>query len=237
MSSWRVARGLEKLLEQINNVAPRRSRASDGSIGDAAHQATPSDHNPDRHGVVRARDFTHDPARGADMNDIAEALRASRDRRIKYVIWNRRIFSATGRSWRWRSYSGSNPHNHHMHVSVVATSVADDTREWEIGMGALDEVVDGNTTLRSAIRVLLARTNADVNVERYLAREQRAEILAEVRKVLDEVTRDPADDLKFSEAQIARLGVRIVDCIPAQRTPSNIEDAANDESAAYQHQA
>lgn len=141
--SWRVARSLDELLVQIDQLAPNRSRTSDGSIGDLRHQReTYSDHNPDQYGVVRARDFTHDPARGANMAAIAEALRRSRDRRIKYVIFDRRIFSATTSPWTWRPYTGTSPHEEHMHVSVVAAAVADNDTPWEIGddMPSLQEI-------------------------------------------------------------------------------------------------
>lgn len=134
---WRVSRGLDQLLAQINGACPGRSKASDGSIGDAAHQGTKSDHNPDSEGVVRARDFTQDPAHGADMGIVSEALRQSRDPRIAYVIFNRRIFSSTVSPWVWRNYTGtSDPHTNHMHVSTVASdSIADSTRPWSIGVG------------------------------------------------------------------------------------------------------
>lgn len=120
---WDVAKSLDKLLAQINEMAPGRSKASDGSIGDTAHQAESfSDHNPeDKPGSepdeVDARDFTHDPAHGADMFQISEALRQSRDYRIKYVIFYDRYFSPkTG--WAWVKYTGANKHRKHMHVSV-----------------------------------------------------------------------------------------------------------------------
>lgn len=130
--AWRVARSLDKLLEQINTLAPKRSKVSDGSIGDPAHSSRESDHNPDPFGVVRARDFTHDPENGADMNDIAAALVASRDPRIKYIIWRQRIVSSTINPWVWRTYTGTNPHDHHMHISVVPDARADQTAEWEL---------------------------------------------------------------------------------------------------------
>lgn len=143
MASWRVARGLNTLRDQVDEAAPNRSKLSDGSIGDPAHQVERSDHNPDAGGVVRARDITHDPGDGANMFDISEALRISRDRRIKYVIFNKRIFSATWSGsrppWTWGPYSGSNPHDKHMHVSVVPTSVADDTSPWEITLPLSNE--------------------------------------------------------------------------------------------------
>lgn len=133
--TWRVAKSLDVLLEQINELAPERSKISDGSIGDPRHAAAMSDHNPNASGVVCARDFTHDPANGADMNLFGEALRESTDDRLKYVIWDREMFSSYPTSghaaFSWRPYSGSNPHDKHMHVSVHGDY--DDTRPWQIG--------------------------------------------------------------------------------------------------------
>src|SRR5690349_9195436 len=129
---WRVASSLNTLLNQINTAYPNRSKAADGSIGDAAHAASVSDHNPDARGVVRARDFTHDPAHGFDAHAMADRIVASRDPRIKYVISRGRIASATVSPWVWRKYTGDNPHNHHAHVSVVADSRADNTNPWRI---------------------------------------------------------------------------------------------------------
>lgn len=116
--AWRVAKSLDVLLAEINEVAPNRSKASDGSIGDDAHRGTASDHNPNEANVVCARDFTHDPGDGADMNEISEHLRKRNHPAVKYVIWNRRIWSKARNSEGWREYHGSNPHNKHMHVSV-----------------------------------------------------------------------------------------------------------------------
>ncbi len=93
-----------------------------------------SDHNPDGRGIVHARDFTHDPARGADMHAIMSSLSASGDSRIKYLIWNRRITQWQGGRLVWVGYSGTNPHDKHAHVSVNIAG-EDDTRSWNIGGG------------------------------------------------------------------------------------------------------
>ena len=115
--SWSVALCLQELLNEINAQALDRDKSSDGSIGDPAHASRPSDHNPDKRGIVHARDFTHDPDSGADMNALAEEVKD--DPRVKYVIWNRRIWSPSVTK-SWRRYTGSNPHTHHMHVSVLS---------------------------------------------------------------------------------------------------------------------
>ena len=93
---WRVAKSLEVLRDQVNSAHPGQRKDNDGTIGDAAHQTRTSDHNPwvkdGAVGVVTALDITHDPAHGVDTYAMAETLRRSRDRRIKYVISNRHIF-------------------------------------------------------------------------------------------------------------------------------------------------
>ena len=141
--TWRVARSLDVLLQQLDQKYPKRSRASDGSIGDVAHQAegwTNSDHNPwypmPAGGIVTARDYTHDPVNGVDIGRLSDELAASRDPRIKYIIANSYILdSRPGFSpWKWVAYHGSNPHDHHLHLSVMASNICDDTRPWSLPM-------------------------------------------------------------------------------------------------------
>lgn len=126
---WRVAQSLQQLLAQLNALAPKRSKLSDGAIGDAAHATRTSDHNPwyvlgGEH-LVTARDFTHDPKGGLDCQKLANALTACGDKRIKYVIWNKRIWEG-----KWTAYDGPNPHTKHLHLSVVASPLCDTGAPW-----------------------------------------------------------------------------------------------------------
>lgn len=135
--AWRLAASLQRLRDNVDALAPLRGRQSDGSIGDAAHASRNSDHNPwvemNGKGIVTAIDITHDPANGCDAERLAESLRESRDPRVKYVIWNRRIFSATIQAWQWRPYTGSNAHVHHIHISVQAEAERfDDSADWVV---------------------------------------------------------------------------------------------------------
>ena len=65
-SPVRIAKTLDVLRNEINALAPKRSKGSDGWIGDAAHQSRASDHNPwvreGGVGIVTALDITHDPS-------------------------------------------------------------------------------------------------------------------------------------------------------------------------------
>ena len=136
--AWRLANSLGKLRDQVNAAYPNRNKASDGTIGDAAHAASASDHNPNGAGVVTAMDITNSPSTGFDVHALADRLRVNRHPDLKYIISNRRIAGAwTG--WNWWPYSGSNPHDKHAHFSVgrgndgQSTQPYDDTNEWAIG--------------------------------------------------------------------------------------------------------
>lgn len=134
---WRAARSLTTLRSQVNTRFPRRNTASDGLIGDANHQNRTSDHNPwYGPGIVTAVDITHDPATGLDMDELTDQLQAGRDRRIKYIIFNRWIMDSRPQfnPWKWVRYNGSNPHTVHMHLSVLASPVCDDTSLWQVPM-------------------------------------------------------------------------------------------------------
>jgi hypothetical protein len=134
---WRTARAIDALRGQINALAPRRNKISDGTIGDAAHAKTKSDHNPNAAGVVLAVDITHDPAGGCDCNVIAESLVASRDERIQYIIWNRRICNREVSPWTWRPYNGSNPHTRHIHISMdEKPALYDSAAPWNVRVKA-----------------------------------------------------------------------------------------------------
>lgn len=142
MTAWRVAPALDQLLSQLDRGAPARSKASDGSIGDAAHASRDSDHNPwyfcsGTHWVT-ARDFTHDPAGGLDGAKLVSALVHVKDHRVKYIIHNHLIYNSgpvvrAGKvkpAWSALPYLGSNPHEHHVHVSVVANPISLDPYAW-----------------------------------------------------------------------------------------------------------
>ena len=117
----------QQLREQFDDTFPDRDRRSDGWIGDTRHSARPSDHNPDKAtGIVRAIDIDRDVHKSGKpdlMPDIADQLRLAAkkgEKRISYIIFAGRIASSR-MGWRWRKYSGINPHDKHCHVSFTKT--------------------------------------------------------------------------------------------------------------------
>lgn len=131
----RVAPSCLAVLQEANRLFPNRSKASDGTVGDARHRASISDHNPTAEGWVTAVDLTHDPAHGCDAHQWVRDVANRRDPRVKYLISQGQICSSYAARgflpWTWRPYSGSNRHDRHAHVSVHDTPTSrNDTSSW-----------------------------------------------------------------------------------------------------------
>lgn len=137
--SWRLAESLVVLRNQVNEAYPNRSKASDGTRGDKAHQATPSDHNVNAQGVVCAMDITDDPQGGFSAQTFLEAQLKSPHRDLKYMIFKGRIYS---RIYGWQSRPNSG-HYSHIHVSVgvgrdgKSVQPYDDLDLWSLGFSPI----------------------------------------------------------------------------------------------------
>lgn len=115
MVAWYLDPALNTLCKQIRAERPA---VQIGTIGDAAHAGTASDHNPEADGSVDAIDVMLGSGYTvADAERHVATLLRHRDYRIAYVIWNRRIISSTVQPWVWRTYTGSDPHTGHWHLS------------------------------------------------------------------------------------------------------------------------
>jgi hypothetical protein len=112
------------VLRQATAIAPLRKKASDGLLPSQAHiqQSPNSDHN-----TGFAVDLTDDPKRGIDCADIFQKLKE--DKRVKYLIFKGKIWSAERANEGDRDYTGSNPHNKHLHISIN-DGMGKDTSPW-----------------------------------------------------------------------------------------------------------
>lgn len=134
MVVWYKVKWIDPLFAAVNVVAPNRSHDQDGTIGDLAHQQGTSGHNPDDTPGVSAERQDADSipeVRAADvdsrfngalvtMEDVVQATvaecRAGRETRFIYIIFNRRIWSASS-GWVQKTYTGDDPHDTHAHFS------------------------------------------------------------------------------------------------------------------------
>jgi hypothetical protein len=112
------------VLRQATAIKPLRKKASDGLLPSAAHlsKSPNSDHNTG-FGV----DLTHDKLGGIDCVNLFQQLKA--DKRVKYLIFQGKIWSEERASEGDREYTGSNKHNKHLHISIK-DECGDDTSPW-----------------------------------------------------------------------------------------------------------
>lgn len=120
--AWRLARSLAGLRAEFNTAYPNRSKALDGTIGDADHRTRCSRHNPNDEDVVLALDITHDPANGCDVHADARRLVALARQGLtnpdfEYCVSAGEIASRSG-GWVWRDYTGDSQHHEHAHFAV-----------------------------------------------------------------------------------------------------------------------
>lgn len=134
---WIVARlckGGITLRDQIDRRWPKRDKQSDGWIGDEAHSARASDHNPNKAGIVHAIDI--DEGLGTYSNGGTARVLANQladyaasglpgSNRIKNIVYENRVASGTYRKtwWTWRH--GNYGHEAHIHVSFTSSADRD----------------------------------------------------------------------------------------------------------------
>lgn len=118
-----LAPSLKTFRASVDQEFPDRDKSSDGWLGDAAHAARASEHNPCwlctgyQYGIVRAIDVD------IDDNDAGRDLRREilnsviGHPAVWYVISNGIIYSRTY-GWEARKYNGPNGHFKHVHISI-----------------------------------------------------------------------------------------------------------------------
>lgn len=124
--SWHLAPALAQLRAEVNKKWPNRSKASDGTIGDASHSARTSDHNPNNRRSVNAMDIT---VSGIDKGTLIAV--AKKHPSVRYIISDRKIMNRDIGNFRARNYTGANPHTKHVHISLYQSATAENrTQSW-----------------------------------------------------------------------------------------------------------
>lgn len=150
MADWTLIPCLVRLRAEFDDIAPGRGRESDGTVGDTAHAGGGvSDHLPDedfprlRDKDADSRNEVHAIDVDADLRTpgltmeqavqhLLERCRSGAETRLRYVIYNRRIWEASN-GWRQRAYDGPNPHDKHAHFSASYNSTREaSTASWQL---------------------------------------------------------------------------------------------------------
>ena len=122
------------LRAQVDKRFPKRDKGADGWIGDKAHQARQSDHNPDARGWVHALDIDANLGKPGDAQRLANQIvdyaasgKPGADR-IKYVVFNDQVASGTYPATRWKWRGRGYGHRDHIHVSFTNAAEWDGRR-------------------------------------------------------------------------------------------------------------
>lgn len=173
MADWFLAPTLVQFRNELNTLYPKRDKTSDGTIGNASHAAGTSDHNPDVRGCVCAFDGDEDLLGPTDaypsfhsgtaarplVDQIVNRAKAGLLPQVYYVIYERKIYSRTY-GFAARDYTGSNPHDHHFHLSVYHTAaLADSTKPWGLATIGAYPTPTSNDVYLSKLR--LGQTDSD----------------------------------------------------------------------------
>lgn len=227
--AWYLAPSLSVLRDEVNARWGQRDKTSDGTIGDAAHQATRSDHNPNERESVDAWDMDKD---GVDVNEVIAAFQKHPS--AHYWIWQRQIADRDD-GWRRRPYSGTNPHDRHAHFSIYQTRAAEqDTRPW----GLLED--DMTPAQEKKLDAVLARLTAieqmtDTVITSWSSTNPKAVEQVKVVQVLkslgaavagvDEATKAQLRaDLNELDAAVAAIPAQTVEALGDLDAPEEIAD-------------
>jgi hypothetical protein len=143
VSAWYLNKFLTSWRDAVNNQFPKRTKLSDGTIGDQAHQAeSSSEHNPDADGSVDAWDCDLNllgssnqlgsPAEVADMRKLIAEFQ--KQPQAQLWIFQRQIANRDVGNWKVRPYTGASAHDHHCHFQSKPT------KEKQPYTGDLDKV-------------------------------------------------------------------------------------------------
>ncbi len=113
---------------QLDKRFPKRDKRSDGWIGDSAHSARFSYHNPDAKGIVWALDVDENMGIGTWRNGrtakrLADQLLAYSasglpgSERILHVVYENRVASGTYKDFWWIWRGSGYGHTQHIHIT------------------------------------------------------------------------------------------------------------------------
>lgn len=179
MPTWTLIPCLVALFGEFDRIAPSRDHASDGSKGDAAHEQEVSDHNPDETGRVPIHDADHvnevhaidvdNTLRESDltMEKVVQFLlarcRSGAEKRLRYIIYNRRIWSASS-GWVQKTYTGASAHTEHAHFSAsYVSNLEASTASWHLEDIPValtpGDITKITAIVKSEVQALVAVTN------------------------------------------------------------------------------
>lgn len=262
MSAWVNIPASTSLLAEINAVGePGRVKAQDGTVADSLHGST-SDHQPDEDSAaLKGKDadsINEIHARDADsrgpwlpgwsmeriVQTVVARVRAGVEKRIRYIIYRKRIWHWVDGQFVQSVYDGDDPHELHAHFSFnygsgAGTSNPENiTSPWGI-LAAYEAEQDmaidqaDVTTIVTGFRNTGGKGILSDTERGFIAKAVATELAPQFLAVLNGVDLADADEPAIIAGVLAgltpeRLGQAIT---AAGLTPQALADALPDEMA------
>lgn len=194
--AWYLNRALTNFRKEVNSRWPKRDKTSDGTIGDAAHAKTSSDHNPDKDGSVDAWDMDVD---GVDVQACIRAFEAHES--SKYWIYNDQI-SFRSEGWKPRSYAyvGPNRNRHTKHVHFnTRESHENSNKPW---FKEDDMPLSDSDVARIANKVWQATFGPELAGQKLAQIDERAE---KIEAAVNKLMATPPGSVTISDEQLKRV--------------------------------
>lgn len=169
MAGWYLNTFLTTWRAHVNAKYSGRTKLSDGTIGDTAHAATSSQHNPDSDGSVDAWDCDVNllgTGNQTGSNGEVLAMRGliaefQKQPQAQLWIFQRQISNRDIGPWKVRPYTGPSPHDHHCHFQ---SKQSQETRPYT---GEIAQAVNAKPASAGSRTLKTGSTGEDV---RYLQR-------------------------------------------------------------------
>lgn len=220
---WVLVPCLVQLRTEFNRMAPGRDKASDGTIADALHSSA-SDHTPDEiSDALRGRDAdgrneVHALDVDADLRlpnismehavqHILARCRAGTERRLRYIIYRRRIWSASD-GWEQAGYNGKNAHDQHAHFSASYDTI----REASTASWGLEELVITDADLEKIRKIVQTEVAKVVTLDGDPG--ERTYSLGGLVTSIERRTADDDDRFNGLKAQLERIEAALPGAVP-----------------------
>lgn len=225
MAAWRLNPALTRFRAEVAAEYPNRDKASDGTIGDAAHASGISDHNPDADGSVDAWDMDvdlHGPGRSASADIERLKTLFQRHPASQYWIHNGRIATRSS-GWRRQPYAGDNPHDKHVHWNTRPT-FENSTTPWGVHVALTD--ADARLVVNMLLRANLGTSGPTVGVALQSGYRLTEQIAAKVDIDPAELEAIKAAAREGAVAGADELVAAVVDALPdTALTKADVEEA------------